>query len=212
MTQETMTLHKALAERSIIEDRIETILDNSMFCCSNRASNKKVGGVTLDQFEKNAHSNFDKVSDLISRYSALVQGIHQSNAITKVVICGEEYTVAEAISIKDRGIDVKRSLLNALTNQYNVAMRNIQSFNEADVFAKADKFISDMSISGKDADPAYVAKMRDDYIEKNSYELVDPLGIRGKIEELQNWIDGFTSEVDSALSVSNAVTTITIEY
>lgn len=212
MTKETMTMHKALSEREILEDRIESVLKESTFCHANRVSNKKILGVTIDQFEKSARSAYDKVSDMISRYTALVRGIHQSNSVTKVLICGEEYTVAEAISMKDRGIAVKTSLLNTLANQYKAGMALIQNLNDTDVIAKADKFISEMSLSGKETDPAYVSKVRNDFIEKNSYELVDPLGIRLKIEELQDWVDKFTSEVDSALSVSNAITTITIEY
>ena len=52
----------------------------------------------------------------------------------------------------------------------------------------------------------------DTYIKSNTMTLLDPLGIEKKIEELDDMINSFLPEVDAALSVSNAVTTITIEY
>ena len=50
------------------------------------------------------------------------------------------------------------------------------------------------------------------YIKANTMTLLDPLGIEAKIEELDDMINTFLPEVDAALSVSNAVTTITVEY
>lgn len=43
-------------------------------------------------------------------------------------------------------------------------------------------------------------------------ELIDPVNILEKIEALEVEIADFTTEVDSALSVSNALTEITVEY
>lgn len=213
MTTETMTVHKALAERKILDDRIESELEKATFCCANRSSNKKVQGVSIEDFKKNAKSSYDRVSDLISRFCAISKAIHQSNAMTTVVICGETYSIAEAISMKDRGIELKECLLNVLTRQHDAAMRKIQSQNETDVLSKADKFIAELYSSGKDnTDPDDIAKAREDFISKNSYELLDPLNIKAKMEALQDEIDSFSAEVDSALSVSNATTTITIEY
>jgi len=43
-------------------------------------------------------------------------------------------------------------------------------------------------------------------------EIVDPIGIRAEMERLEKEINDFTVEIDSALSVSNALTELTIEY
>ena len=50
------------------------------------------------------------------------------------------------------------------------------------------------------------------YIKSNTVEMLDPLGIEKKIAELDDMINAFMPEVDAALSVSNALTTISIEY
>ena len=66
----------------------------------------------------------------------------------------------------------------------------------------------------KDADPETVAKIRNTYLEQNSMELVDGLtkGCTQIIEDLQSQINSFNNEIDSALSVSNAITQITFSY
>ena len=55
-------------------------------------------------------------------------------------------------------------------------------------------------------------KAKKDFITANSYDLVDPLGIKKKIDKLEEYISNFKTEVDAALSVSNAITEITVEY
>ena len=43
-------------------------------------------------------------------------------------------------------------------------------------------------------------------------ELVDPIGVLKVIEQLNEQINAFEVNVDSALSVSNALTTIDVTY
>lgn len=61
-------------------------------------------------------------------------------------------------------------------------------------------------------DAQTVEASRAAYIEANKMEIVDPLDVRKKAEALQNEIDQFMSEVDSRISVSNAITQLTISY
>lgn len=43
-------------------------------------------------------------------------------------------------------------------------------------------------------------------------ELVDPINIKAQIDKYQRLISDFNNEVDSALSVSNAITEIEFSY
>ena len=43
-------------------------------------------------------------------------------------------------------------------------------------------------------------------------ELVDPVNIDAEMKRLEEVINGFTVEIDSALSVSNALTEIIVDY
>ena len=57
-----------------------------------------------------------------------------------------------------------------------------------------------------------VKKVRADFIAAQTFEIIDPIDIKSEMEALDEKINGFMVEVDSALSVSNALTEITIEY
>jgi hypothetical protein len=49
------------------------------------------------------------------------------------------------------------------------------------------------------------------YRKSNEFSLVDPVDIRTKIQELEEFIEEFESTVDAKLQVSNCVTFIEIE-
>lgn len=55
-------------------------------------------------------------------------------------------------------------------------------------------------------------KTREAYIEAQTMELVDPIGVLKEMEDLETEIAEFTAEVDAALSVSNSLTEIEITY
>ena len=56
----------------------------------------------------------------------------------------------------------------------------------------------------------FITAFEQSYREKNGWDLVDPLGLRALIEEREQEIMEFELEIDTALTVSNAITTITI--
>lgn len=57
-----------------------------------------------------------------------------------------------------------------------------------------------------------VKKMRADFMTSQAMEIVDPIKVADEIERLEALINTFTVEIDAALSVSNALTEITVEY
>lgn len=57
-----------------------------------------------------------------------------------------------------------------------------------------------------------VKKMRADFLTSQVMEIVDPIKVADEIERLEALINTFTVEIDAALSVSNALTEISIEY
>lgn len=57
-----------------------------------------------------------------------------------------------------------------------------------------------------------VKRLRDEFIKAQTMELVDPIGVLKVIEQLNEQINAFEVNVDSALSVSNALTTIDVTY
>lgn len=213
MTTEKMTVHKALAELKILGDRINKTIYDGVYCGANKHSNKKIGGIPIEDFEKNIQSNYDKVMDLINRHQALKRAVTLSNAVTKVEICGKEYTVAEAIWMKNHGIEKENCLAGMMINQYNSSQSEINRQNGSDLEKRADNYVTNLygGNDGKDS-AANAEKTRQEFIFNNSYELIDPIHVLEKIEMLQKKTADFMAEVDAALSVSNSLTEITIEY
>ena len=51
MTTEKMTVHKALAELKIVDDRIVSAIDGGTYCVANKHSNDKIKGVSLEEYK-----------------------------------------------------------------------------------------------------------------------------------------------------------------
>ena len=171
-----------------------------------------VGGRTVDDFKKSEESNYTSVVDLIARRAAIKRAVVLSNAVTKVMVNGVEYTVAEAIDMKNHGLDGKKALRDRLSNSLRLAENTIEiTNNEAE--RKADSYVKDVT-GGKDVRSDEVDMIRKGYLAGLTVELVDavPGGARDVLKKLDEEINLFVVEVDSVLSTSNALTEITVEY
>lgn len=213
MTTETMTIHKALAELKVIGDRIDKAISQGTYCRANKHSNEKINGVSIGEFKDQIQGSWDKVSDLIKRRNAIKKATVLSNAVTKVKINGEEMTVAEAIEMKNSGIIYKKVLMDTMNDQYVKAIQKMDKENGETLAQKAENYVIGLygSKEGK-TNIDEVEKVRKEFINNNTFELVDPIKIKDKIDTLEQEISNFESEVDSCLSVSNSLTQITVEY
>lgn len=216
MTTESMSIHRALVELKTIDSRIEKAVDSAKFCVAAKVGSKKLGAITVDEFKTAAQASYNSAMDLINRRNAIKAAVSKSNAVTEIKVGDKTYTVAEAISLKQHGMEFLEYLLNHIQVQYANETSQITSLNLR-VETKADDMVKTIyggEAKVKDADPEAVARARNTYIEQNSMELVDGLtkGCPAIIKELETQINTFNNEFDSALSVSNAVTQITFSY
>ena len=207
MTKETMTVHKALAEIKILKDRIQSEIYNSIFVSCKKNSQSKISGMDVDEYEKIITGCYDKDVDLMSRLEALQRAVMLSNAVTKVKIKigenEEERTVAEAINMKNNSMMFKRQMLDRMQQQLSQAQAktNKENFVTGLFGQKEGKTSTDE-----------VTKAKQQYIDLNTWALIDPINVQNKIRVLSDEISSFEAEVDSVLSTSNALTTVTIEY
>lgn len=213
MTTETMTIHKALAELKILDARIAKEIQIGSYCAANKHSNEKINGIPISDFEKAVQGTYDKVTDLLKRQEAIKRAVTLSNAKTVVNVSGKDYTVAEAIWMKNHGIEFKSLLINTMDRQYKQAQAEVNRQNGDDLEKRADQYVTAIygQKEGK-TNSADIEKVRKDFLEANSFEIIDPINVPEKLEALRKEVDFFMAEVDSALSVSNALTEITIEY
>lgn len=208
-----MTVHKALAELKIIGDRINTAISAGIYVKANKHSNDKINGVSIEEFKKQIQGSWDKVNDLIRRRNAIKRAVVLSNATTKVKVGNEEYSVAEAIEMKNSGMQYKRELMNVLNRQYVEAIRITEKENGETLQQKADNYVVGLygSKEGKTSVDE-IENTKKQFIQNNTFELIDPVKVREKIEALEKEIAEFESEIDAALSCSNSLTEIEIEY
>ena len=213
MTKETMTIHKALSELKVLDDRIENSIYNSKFCTTNKHINQKIDGVSIDEYKKLVVGKFDKVTDLINRRNAIKRAVVLSNATTKVTVNDREYTIAEAIEMKNHGIELQELLLEKMRNDYANAKTNLEKCNGSELEKRAENHIQGL-YGTKDVKVASeeITAAKNAFIKSQTYDLIDPIDIAKKIEKLEEEISSFESEIDSILSTSNAITTIEIEY
>lgn len=211
MITETMTIHRALSELKVLENRILKSTCDAKFCAVARDNASKINGVNITDFVVAAQSSFDKVVGDDARYNAIKKEISLSNAKTMVTINGVEYTVAEAIYLNQHGIDRLSGLLGLMRNQYAAASRDVESAN-AQLSDKADRYIASIYNSKDGVNADDIKKARETYIEANTMRIVNGEDTKKRIDALAEKIDKFKAEVDAALSVSNATTEITISY
>lgn len=213
MMTETMTIHKALAELKVLESRIMKTVGDGTYCVANKHSNEKISGVSVEDYKKVMQGAYDKAVDLITRYKAIKKAVTLSNAKTVVKIGEEEYAVAEAIWMKNHGVEFDELLLNELREQYNKAQAKILKQNGNDLEQRAEQYVVGIygSKEGKTNTDDF-EKTKQDFITSQTFELVDPIGILEKIEVLEEKISVFKAEVDAVLSTSNALTVVEINY
>lgn len=217
MTKETLTVHRALAELKVIDSRIDKAINSGTYVCANKHSNEKIQGVTVNDYKERMKASYQKVTDLIARRNAIKRAVVLSNAVTKVTVGDKEYTVAEAIEMKNHGMEFKSRFVNAMSFQNNLANSEINKNSGEAIEKKAEQYVlAVIQAQPKDAkmavDSDAMQGLRKDYIKNNTYDLIDPLNVTKLIEQMSAEVDEFNTEVDAALSVSNAVTTIEIEY
>lgn len=217
MTKEQMTVHKALAELKVMDSRIVKAIQEGSYVVANKHSNEKIKGMTIADYKEYMKAGHNKVTDLINRRNAIKRAVVLSNATTMVTVGDKSMTVAEAIEYKNHGMDFKAAYLRTLVNQ-NVTAQNELIRHSGDTLEKeAERYVlAVIQAQPKDnkmsVDSEAMKKLREEYIKNNTYDLIDPLSVTKMIQEMTDEIDAFNTEVDAALSTSNALTVIEIEY
>lgn len=213
MTTEKMSVHKALCELKTLDSRIQKSIQQAVFVFANKHANTKISGVPVGEYSAEVKAAYQSVKDLIARRDAIKRAVTLSNAAVKVIIGGKEYTVAEAIEMKNHGISHLQLLLRKLETDNQRARRESDNNNGEALEDRADEYVKSLygNVDMKGASEE-IKKVRADFIAAQTMEIVDPIGIRTEMERLEKEINDFTVEIDSALSVSNALTELTIEY
>lgn len=217
---EKMLVTQALDERDLLVKKIQDKIAKASFTDVKKHNEKKVIDcrVLEEVFRQEAESAYQQIIDLIERFQKIDAAIVASNATTIIHTSFGNYTVAGAISLRGRmrgngsyndEADFEQSLYTKMKNELDKRLIFIENKNKQ-LESTAENMR--LSILGKDT------KVKDDkplevvatYVQENTAELVDPLDIQKKVEEIREKRLKLLSELDTQIKVSNATTFIEI--
>lgn len=192
----TMSVTAALQELKMMRKRVDEKRVSVTFVTTSESRDQATSAV----------STLQSIRDLMARIRRLDGRIKQSNAVTKVCVGDDTYTVAEALALKEQMI-LYTSLRDELRSQYRKATDEINFYNQQ-AQSRLDNLLR--SHFGKDSktSPADHDALTAHFQKNNSIKLVDPINAERVIQEMTDFIDTFTQNVDVALAESNALTRI----
>ena len=215
---ESMLVTQALDERDLLVKKInEKIVKIKLVDTKKHNEEKTVNErVTVEEFTKTAQAAWQQITDLVERYRRLDAAIVASNAATMIETAQGSMTIAAAIALRSRlrgdGIyeakgTFEDNLIEQAQRQYVQSVTTAENRNKL-LESKADDMR--MAILGRDA------KTKDDaplevvtaFIQANTTDVIDPLGVEKKVQELRERLDALNSELDTKIKVSNATTMI----
>lgn len=217
---EKMLVTQALDERDLLVKKIQDKIAKASFTDVKKCNEKKVIDRRMleETFRQEAESAYQQIMDLIDRFQKIDAAIVASNAATMIHTSFGDYTVAGAISLRSRmrgngsyddEADFEQSLYTKMKNELDKRLIFVENKNKQ-LECTAESM--HLSILGKDS------KAKDDkplevvatYVQENTAELVDPLDVQKKVEEIQEKRAKLLSELDTQIKVSNATTFIEI--
>lgn len=207
-----ISVTRALRELKLLKSQIDGQVNGLRLIgmTQNKHKGKEIStNNTVEEFSKNAQSQYDKITALIDRVSAIKSAIVSSNSMTKVKVGKKEMTVAEAIERK-ANIGQSKALLASMQRDY-LKHKEIVQKNRAELDKQIENLINtslgkDRKTSKEDYDAVAAP-----FLEANEIISVDPIKLEKRIEDLKNEIETFEAEVDIVLSESNSKTEINVE-
>ena len=216
---EKMLVTQALDERDLLVKKITDKIRKAKLVDTKKRNEDKtvMERVTVEEFGQAAQSAWQQIMDLTDRYQRIDAAIVASNAATWIETTYGRYTVAGAISLRNRlrakmgylntGNNFEALLQTVLEGQFSAGVTAADEKNKAlERQAEAMR----LSILGKDG------KTRDDkplevveaYVRENTTELLDPLGAEKLVAELKEKKEKLLAELETQIKVSNATTLI----
>lgn len=208
----TMSITRALTRAKTIEKQLARLVESQFVVTLMKREVDDESDVFKDNL-KITQSNFDQFNDLFAELNNIKAAVRKSNEVTKVVIGGEELTVADALVYKNT-IVYRNNFLDRITRENrNAESRVEQSKISADTkFASVRENLIKNS-QGQDVSEDYLKTVltEEERRLKKAIVEVKVSGIKDVndyIEAERKRIDTFLEEVDYVLSESNATTVI----
>lgn len=211
-----LLITQALDERDLLVKKINSKIERIDFVDGKKRNEEKAiqQVITKEEFCKKVKTSYQQIQDLIKRYQKIDEAIITSNANTYIETSFGTYSVAVALSMRNRlrelnAMDFETILRNKMEENYYEVLE-LKDLRNRRLEEDAEKMR--LSILGKDG------KYKDDkplsvvdaYISENTVELIDPLNVLDEIESLKDKHTTLLSELETKIKISNATTFIEI--
>jgi len=217
MSVKTITLTEALAELKLLDKKIHKSMQDLAYkgapvidyIVGKKKTTEKYN-LTEEEIKKEAQSKIDQLNALIANRGKLKAVIARTNAITQVTIAGKIYTIVEAIERKNN-LKNEKELLEILNHAVEGVTEKVRRINE-NARNEVDRLLeAKLSTDSKNQSAQEIESLAKILLENKEAKVIDPYGVAKLIESMNNDIETFEREVDVALSIVNATTTIDIE-
>lgn len=220
MMENKMLVTQALDQRDLLVKKICDKIRKASFTETKKHNEEKVmeRKVTQKEFEKEARSSYQQIIDLIHWYDKVDQAILRSNAETMIETSYGTMSIANALALRSR-LNCSNAYDSDSNFEGNLMMKLQEELNEKiRVMEQKNKGLQNtaetmrLSILGKDTKTKDETPLKvvDVYVQENTTELIDPLNVRKKIDELNERRETILNELDTKIKVSNATTFVEI--
>lgn len=220
MMEKKMLVTQALDQRDLLVKKICDKIRKASFTETKKHNEEKVmeRRVTQKEFEKEARSSYQQIIDLIHWYDKVDQAILRSNAETIIETSYGTMSIANALALRSR-LNCSNAYDSDSSFEGNLMMKLQEELNEKiRVMEQKNKGLQNtaetmrLSILGKDTKTKDETPLKvvDVYVQENTTELIDPLNVRKKIDELNERRETILNELDTKIKVSNATTFVEI--
>lgn len=194
MMEKKMLVTQALDQRDLLVKKICDKIRKASFTETKKHNEEKVmeRRVTQKEFEKEARSSYQQIIDLIHWYDKVDQAILRSNAETIIETSYGTMSIANALALRSR-LNCSNAYDSDSNFEGNLMMKLQEELNEKiRVMEQKNKGLQNtaetmrLSILGKDTKTKDETPLKvvDVYVQENTTELIDPLNVRKKIDEL----------------------------
>lgn len=211
-----LLITQALDERDLLVKKINSKIERIDFVDGKKRNEEKViqQVITKEEFCKKVKTSYQQIQDLIKRYQKIDEAIITSNANTYIETSFGTYSVAVALSMRNRlrelnAMDFETILRNKMEENYYEVLE-LKDLRNRRLEEDAEKMrLSILGKDGKYKDDKPLSVV-DDYISENTVELIDPLNVLDEIESLKDKHTTLLSELETKIKISNATTFIEI--
>lgn len=211
---EKMIVTQALDERDLLKKKIRDAIAKCDFVAVQKPGDDVIAQdkQKVADYEAEVKASFQSIRDMMDRYTRLDAAILLANATTKIEVAGKTMTRAAAINLrkmmKGQGLadtDFTDVMIRKMTTDLDRARLKIAKSQEV-----ADRQREVMSNSLVSSDKKVLSednlKSITAYCDNLVLKLVDPIDIEKTIADMQEEWDNLTTNLESAIRISNATT------